>query len=303
MRESTMRGRDYTTRIVVDQSPKQAFDAINNARGWWAGPWSGQIKGDTNTLGAVFTYRVPDVHYCKMKITELSPDRKIVWHVLDSDISYTKTKTEWTDTKISFEIAKKGKKTEVRFTHIGLVPADECYESCSDAWGTLINSNLRSLIASGEEPSKVKEGDFTATILVDQTPKEAFDAINNVRGWWSEEIEGRTDKVGEVWTYHYRDVHRCMIKVTELVPGKKVAWLVLDNNFNFTKDQSEWNGTTIRFDISSKGDKTEVRFTHLGLIPRYECYDICSNAWSGYINGSLKSLIASGKGQPNRKED
>ncbi len=144
--------------------------------------------------------------------------------------------------------------------------------------------------------------DFTATILVDQSPSEVFQAINNVRGWWSEEIGGRTDKLHSEWTYHYRDVHLCTLKVSELVPDKRIAWIVLDNYFNFTKDEAEWKDTTITFDISRKGNKTEVRFTHLGLIPDYECYDICSNAWGSYINGSLRSLITTVKGQPNRKE-
>ena len=48
---------------------------------------------------------------------------------------------------------------------------------------------------------------YSATILVDQSPKEAFDAIRNVRGWWSEEIEGNTAKVGDEFRYHYQDLH------------------------------------------------------------------------------------------------
>ncbi len=145
--------------------------------------------------------------------------------------------------------------------------------------------------------------DFTTTLMVDRTPREAFDAINNVRGWWSEEIQGSTDSLGGEFTYHYLDVHRCKMKVMEFVPEKKVVWLVLDNYFNFTRDRSEWKGTTISFDISRKGGMTEVRFTHLGLVPAYECYDVCSNAWSTYISGSLGSLITKGKGYPNRKEE
>ncbi|CAN7668115.1 SRPBCC family protein [Mesorhizobium sp. LjNodule214] len=140
---------------------------------------------------------------------------------------------------------------------------------------------------------------FTTAFTVDQTPEAAFAAINNVRGWWSEEIQGRTDKSGEDFDYHYSDLHRCKIKVTELVPGKKVAWRVLDNYFSFTEDKTEWTGTEMIFDISGKDGKTEVRFTHQGLVPDYECYDACSDGWRTYINGSLRSLIASGKGQPN----
>src|SRR5204863_7507891 len=49
--------------------------------------------------------------------------------------------------------------------------------------------------------------------------------------------------------------------------------------------------------------KTQVRFTQLGLVPEYECYDICENAWNTYIQKSLYSLITSGKGQPNSKEN
>src|ERR1700743_2965647 len=137
--------------------------------------------------------------------------------------------------------------------------------------------------------------DFTTTILVDQTPGEAFAAINNVRGWWSEEVEGGTEKTGDEFTYHYRDVHRCKMRLIEVVPDKKVVWLVLDNYFDFTKDKSEWKGTKITFEIDQKNGKTQIRFTHLGLVPEYECYKVCQSAWSGYIGKSLRDLIATGK--------
>ncbi len=138
--------------------------------------------------------------------------------------------------------------------------------------------------------------------MVDQTPEVAFAAINNVRGWWSEEIEGRTDKLNSEFIYHFMDVHRCKIKITQLIPGKKVVWHVLDNYFNFTKDKTEWTGTDIIFEIFKKGDKTQVHFTHLGLVPEYECFNVCSTGWSTYINGSLRSLITTGEGRPNANE-
>lgn len=145
--------------------------------------------------------------------------------------------------------------------------------------------------------------DFTTTILVDQTPKQAFDAINNVRGWWSENIEGGTEKLNDEFTYEVKNLHRCKMKLTEVVPDKKVDWLVLDNYFSFVKDQDEWKGTKVSFDISKQGEKTQIRFAHVGLVPQFECYDICQNAWSDYISNSLRNLIATGKGTPNPKEN
>jgi hypothetical protein len=143
--------------------------------------------------------------------------------------------------------------------------------------------------------------DFTATFTVDQTPEEAFAAINNVRGWWSGEIEGSTDKLDDAWTYPFQDIHYSKQEITELVPGQRVAWHVLEGFLNFTDDKTDWTGTDIAFDISRNGDRTEVRFTHLGLVPEFECFDNCSNAWGFYIKGSLRDLISPGRDSPTRR--
>lgn len=155
----------------------------------------------------------------------------------------------------------------------------------------------------------MKTTDFTTTLLVDQTPREVYNAINNVRGWWSEEIEGSTDKLHDVFKYHYEDVHRCQIKVLELIPDKKVVWLIMDNYFKpefftalsmpFTKGNGEWIDTKVVFEISGKDNKTQIHLTHVGLTPEYECFEVCSNGWTHYIQESLLSLITTGKGQPN----
>jgi len=145
----------------------------------------------------------------------------------------------------------------------------------------------------------MKPSDFTTTLLIDQPQEKVFNAITNVRGWWSEEIEGQTEKLNDEFTYRYLDVHRCKMKLTEVIPNQKIVWQVLDNYFSFTKDSSEWTGTKIIFDISRQDNKTQLRFTHQGLVPGYECYNACSDGWSQYIRHSLLSLITTGKGQPN----
>jgi hypothetical protein len=91
------------------------------------------------------------------------------------------------------------------------------------------------------------------------------------------------------------------MKITELIPDKKVVWHMLENYFNCTEDKSEWKGTKITFEIVKKSDKTEIHFTHLGLVPECECFDICSNAWGTNIDRSLKNLMTTGKGMPTRR--
>jgi len=136
---------------------------------------------------------------------------------------------------------------------------------------------------------------YTTAFKVDQAPEEVFDAINNVRGWWTGAIEGSTDELGAEFTYQYENLHKSTQKITELVPGKKVVWHVTEAEINFVEDKSEWKGTDIVFDITEKDGKTEVRFTHMGLVPAIECYDSCSDAWGYYVKSSLREFIANGK--------
>ena len=144
---------------------------------------------------------------------------------------------------------------------------------------------------------------YTTTFSVDRTREDIIAAINNPRAWWSEEIEGRTTQVGDVFTFRVKDIHYSKIRVVELVPNRKVVWRVLDNYMNYVDDQSEWKDTEIRFELSEKDGMTAVHFTHDGLIPAYECFDTCSNAWGFYIGGSLRSLITTGEGTPSRSPD
>jgi hypothetical protein len=139
--------------------------------------------------------------------------------------------------------------------------------------------------------------DFTTTFLVDQTPAEVYNAINNVAGWWHGEIEGSAAKVGDEFTYHMKPFHFSKQKVAELIPDKKTVWLVTDSQLNFVEDKTEWTGTKISFELSQINGQTQLSFTHHGLVPAFECYDGCSNGWMMLIQQSLFSLITTGKGK------
>ncbi|RMA64699.1 hypothetical protein [Ulvibacter antarcticus] len=98
--------------------------------------------------------------------------------------------------------------------------------------------------------------DYTATIQVEKSPQSAFNAIKNFRSWWSEDIEGNTDQLNEVFIYHYKDVHLCKMRLIEIVENKKLVYRVVDNQFSFTKDKSEWINTKLIFNISKEDDET-----------------------------------------------
>lgn len=295
---------NFTTTIVVDQTAREVYQAINHVRGWW----SEEIEGSTTQINDVWIYHYQDAHRCKMKIVELIPNKKVVWSVLENYFNFTHDKNEWKGNRIIFEISEQGSQTQLQFTQEGLVPDYECYEVCQNAWTTYIQKSLYSLITTGvghpngkdkpqTETEKLLASGFTTSLIVGQTPNAVFNAINNVREWWQGEIEGESFKLYDEFTYRMNDIHYSKQKLIEVIPNKKVVWLVTDSSLNFITNKSEWTGTKIIFEISEINNHTHLQFTHMGLLPPIECYGDCSNAWEKLIQESLHSLITTGKGK------
>ena len=138
------------------------------------------------------------------------------------------------------------------------------------------------------------------TVDVDQSAHEVFNAVNNVSKWWTENLKGTTKALNDEFTVQFEDVHYSKQRLIEVVPDKKIVWLITESRLSFLQNKQEWNDTRLVFDISAHGDKTRLQFTHVGLVPDIECYNDCSNAWGYYISGSLTKLITSGKGQPEK---
>ena len=302
-----MQAKNFTTHIVVAKSLREVFNAINNVKGWW----SENIQGGTTKLNDEFVYQYQTVHIAKMKIVEFIPDKKVVWLVLENRFDFTADKNEWKGNKIVFELSEKGGKTLLDFTQIGLVPEYECYDVCRDAWTSYIQGSLKNLITNGKGKPNTKENDLNKELIEKwglpvkgsfkysfKTSKTADDIsklLLNIDRWWSglfeETIKGKSQKINDEFTFSAGEgLHFSRQKLIELVPGKKVEWLVTDSKLTFLKDPAEWNGTRIRFDITTGKNKTEVTFTHEGLVPEIECYDNCSAAWTGYLDNLHKTL-------------
>jgi hypothetical protein len=307
-----MSGKNFTTTILVDQAPQDVFNAVNNVRGWW----SENIDGNTDKLNAVFLYHYKDVHMCKIKITELVPGKKVVWQVLENHFNFINDDTEWKGDEIVFDISKKGKRTQIQFTQIGLTPADECYNVCYDAWTGFIMNGLDKLITTGKgEPTpKDKDGafneeliekwklndrkktnGFTFSFQTSEPVEKVFKTLLDVRSWWTglfgEQIKGDSSKLNNEFTFKAGNgAHFTKQKLMEAEPNKRIVWLVTESNLNFLKKTDEWTGTKICFDISNQSGKTKVTFTHEGLVPKIECYDGYAGAWTQYLENLEKRL-------------
>ena len=147
----------------------------------------------------------------------------------------------------------------------------------------------------------MKKQDYTATITVKATPQETFKNINSVTKWWTEDLKGSSQKLHDEFIVRFGDVHMSKQKLVEFIPDKKVVWLVTDSKLNFIEDKTEWTGTKISFELSNLENKTQINFTHVGLVPNVECYESCVQGWDQYVKGSLFKLLTEGKGTPGTK--
>ncbi|MFI5954922.1 SRPBCC domain-containing protein [Cryptosporangium sp. NPDC051539] len=143
------------------------------------------------------------------------------------------------------------------------------------------------------------ERGYSTSYTVEQPAEDVYAAVLDVRGWWTGRIDGPTDELEGEFTYRHPPQHYSRQRVVELTPGRRVVWRVTDSRLAFVSEPGEWTGSEIVFDIASVADGTELRFTHLGLVPDVECFDACSTAWLHYVNGSLRSLITTGTGLPD----
>lgn len=142
-----MTTQNFTLSLVTDQPPQKVFQSINNVRAWWSGYYSEEIIGDTEKLNDEFSFRAGEgVHYSKHKLVEVVPNRRIVWLTTYSELSFIEKKNEWTGSKVIFDISIEGNKTRLTFTHEGLDPGIECYDSCAPAWSQYLQNKLLPLI-------------------------------------------------------------------------------------------------------------------------------------------------------------
>lgn len=303
-----MKTQDFTTAFIVAATPRQVFEAITNVRGWW----SENIEGETNRKDAEFEYHYQDVHRAKMRITELVPGKRVVWHVLDNYFKFTKDTTEWTGTDVIFDISPKGSGTELKFTHKGLVPDYECYQICHDAWTHYIQDSLKDLIVTGTGKPTPVDADDTGSadqapdedsahaglkcichrLLIQAPAEKVYEALTTQKGlagWWTPETKAKPEP-GTIARFDFGPDYFKEMEILELRPYSHVKWLCL-------KAQEEWIGTTLSFVLEPHARGTVLNFRHDGWKEYTPEFSACSFAWALFFR-SLRSLCETGKGFP-----
>jgi hypothetical protein len=138
---------------------------------------------------------------------------------------------------------------------------------------------------------------FHTTIKINASAKEAMKKISEVRKWWAKKVKGKTNKLNDKFMVDFGETF-VDFQIQELVPNKKIVWMVTDCNLHWINNKKEWNGTEVVFEISERKNSTQIDFTHVGLVPSFECYEDCEAGWTEHVTESLVKFITEGKGMP-----
>ncbi len=140
------------------------------------------------------------------------------------------------------------------------------------------------------------KNDFSSSFTAKFAPNEAIKKISNVPGWWGVTFSGSSEKQNDTFEIKMTGDSFFNITVTELIPGKRLVWLVTDCYMPWFTDKKEWANTKLIFDLSENNGETTVTFTHEGLTPEVECYKDCASGWDHWIKTSLSSYLTTGQG-------
>ena len=136
---------------------------------------------------------------------------------------------------------------------------------------------------------------YTYRFSTEKSAAEVYHLLLDITQWWSgiyaETIAGTGIKIYEEFDFEAGDgMHRTTQKLAELIPNQKIVWQVTFSRLSFLNKPQEWEGTLLIFDIAVLEDKTQVSFTHQGLLPHLECYEQCSGAWASYFQQLVHKL-------------
>jgi len=131
-----MANKNFTYSFETAKKSEEVFGLLLQIPQWWSGLYEETIEGKSEKVNDTFSFAAGGgAHYTEQKVVELVPGEKVTWLVTKANLSFVENTGEWTGTRFGFTLDAADKKnTRVTFTHEGLVPEFECYDSCSMGW-------------------------------------------------------------------------------------------------------------------------------------------------------------------------
>jgi len=272
--------KELNKKLFLSRSPQEVWEYLTRPE--LINRWLGET--DFKPIeGNKFRFISPYGNHSYCEVLEVKPFTKLV---------YTWQKNSATDNKpftstVTWTLVPKDNGTELQLVHSGFITSEDT-DAHSNGWNTCL-MQFENLI------NKVPNN-YTAIIEVEKPATDVFNALKDVSKWWSKDFEGSSTKLNDEFIINHPNAHYSKQRLVEVIPGKKIVWLVTESKLNWLeKDQQEWTNTKMIFEISTKGDKTLLKFTHEGLVPEKECYTRCEQGWNMVIKDWLFNYISTGK--------
>ena len=133
-------------------------------------------------------------------------------------------------------------------------------------------------------------------LRVNAAPDEVFRLVATTEGisGWLTQASSQDYRKGGALDLRFPDQNVSFV-ISELEAPSRIKW-------HCTTSASAWFETDIAFEFVARGDKTIVRFDHLGWPGITDLFRDCSMSWAYFLE-SLRSLVEQGSGTPEQFTD
>lgn len=141
---------DLKMNLVFEVPVSRVYNTIAyEGERWWS------LFSELNDkIGEVSYFSFPKAgFFAHMKNKTLQPNKLIEWECVESkhpEETGWSDLHDWEGTEVHFMIESDGKDSSVlHFTHRGINPKKECYDSCQSGWNYYLNQSLRGYLEKG----------------------------------------------------------------------------------------------------------------------------------------------------------
>ena len=136
---------------------------------------------------------------------------------------------------------------------------------------------------------------YEHTITVNLAPNIIFDAITQEMSIWWTEMTSVVNGVGDKTTAKFEDGTTWSFEVVKFEKDKFIELHCYEANHihpvTTPEMRTEWENTTLMFDIVPRDGNTDIHFAHVGLTPEINCYDICRSGWDYFFGSAFYAYL------------